>query len=400
MKRSVTGRVLMLLENGSFLGDVRVFHEANALVSAGYKVSVICVRLQQRPWREMVGGVHVYRFPAPPGGDSFLGYILEYGYAMLVIFALSLLVLVREGFDVVHAHCPPDTFALFGAFYKVLGKRFVFDHHDLGPEMYYYARFKEGGNRRVYDALVAFERLSCRLADRVIATNDSFKAMEMERGGVHEDRITVVRNGPDMEMLEPIEPDPDLRKRAGALLGYVGAIGPQDGLDYLLRALHHLIYDLDRRDVFCVIMGDGDALLGLKPLAEELEVDEYVWLTGRVSPETRNHYLAATDICVDPDPSNPSNDRCTMIKMMEYMALGKPIVAFDLPEHRVTAQDAAVYARANDELDFARQISMLMDAPARRQHMGRIGRKRIKEGLAWPYQAEHLVAAYKALFAE
>jgi glycosyltransferase involved in cell wall biosynthesis len=400
VKKLVAGRVLMLLENGSFLGDVRVSHEANALVSAGYQVSVICVRRQQRPWREMVGDVHVYRFPAPPGGDSFPGYILEYGYAMLAIFALSLLVLVREGFDVVHAHCPPDTFALIGAFYKVLGKRFIFDHHDLGPEMYYYARFKEGGNRRVYDALVAFEKLSCRLADRVIATNDSFKAVEMERGGVPEDRITVVRNGPDLEMLQPIEPDPDLRKRAGTILGYVGTIGPQDGLDYLLRALNHLIYDLDRRDVFCVIMGSGKALPRLNELAEELAVDEYIMLTGRVGPEVRDRYLAATDICLDPDPSNPSNDRCTMIKMMEYMALGKPTVAFDLPEHRVTAQDAAVYAPDNDELEFARLIAMLMDDPALRQRMGQIGRKRIQEGLAWPYQAEQLVAAYAALFSK
>jgi glycosyltransferase involved in cell wall biosynthesis len=400
MKTPVAGRVLMLLENGSFLGDVRVSHEANALVSAGYKVSVICVRRQQRPWREAVGDVHVYRFPAPPGGDSFLGYILEYGYAMLAIFALSLLVLVREGFDVVHAHCPPDTFALIGGFYKVLGKRFVFDHHDLGPEMYYYARFKEGGNRRVYDALVAFEKLSCRLADRVIATNDSFKAVEMERGGVPEDRITVVRNGPDLEMLQPIAPDPVLRQRAGTILGYVGTIGPQDGLDYLLRALHHLVYDLDRRDLFCVIMGSGKALPRLTALAEELAVDEYIWLTGRVGPEVRDRYLAATDICLDPDPSNPSNDRCTMIKMMEYMALGKPTVAFDLPEHRVTAQDAAVYARDNDELEFARLIAMLMDDPALRQRMGQIGRQRIEEGLAWPYQAEQLVAAYEALFSE
>jgi glycosyltransferase involved in cell wall biosynthesis len=400
MKKPVAGRVLMLLENGSFLGDVRVSHDANALVSAGYKVSVICVRRQQRPWRETVADVHVYRFPAPPGGDSFLGYILEYGYAMLAIFALSLLVLVREGFDVVHAHCPPDTLALIGAFYKVLGKRFVFDHHDLGPEMYYYARFKEGGNRRVYDALVAFEKLSCRLADRVIATNDSFKAVEMERSGVPEDRITVVRNGPDLEMLQPIEADPDLRKRAGTILGYVGTIGPQDGLDYLLRALHHLIYDLDRRDVFCVIMGSGKALPRLSELAEELAVDEYIWLTGRVGPEVRDRYLAATDICLDPDPSNPSNDRCTMIKMMEYMALGKPVVAFDLPEHRVTAQDAAVYAPDNDELEFARLIAMLMDDPALRQRMGQIGRKRIQEGLAWPYQAEQLVAAYATLFSK
>lgn len=390
----------MLLENGSFIGDIRVSHEAKALVSAGYKVSVICARRKQRPWHETVEGVQVYRFPRPIKGDSFIGYLLEYGYAMVAIFLLSFNVLLREGFDVVHTHCPPDTFALISAFYKILGKRIVYDHHDLAPELYYHARFRNGANRYVYQLLIVLEKLSCRLADHVIATNDSYKTMEMERGGVPADRITIVRNGPDMEMLLPSDPDPDLRKRDQTILGYVGAMGPQDGVDYLLRAMRHLVFDMDMREVYCVIIGRGKALPGLMELARELSLEQNIWFTGWIPVEDKIRYLTTSDICVVPDPSNPFNDRCTMIKMMEYMALGKPIVAFDLPEHRVTAQAAAFYARPNDELDFARQIVTLINDPKHRKKMGELGRKRIKAGLAWPYQAEKLVNAYRVLLAD
>lgn len=397
MTKHVRRRVLMLLENSSYIGDNRVSQEARSLTAAGYHVTVICPRKHQRPWRELVEGVQVYRFPCPPRGDGFLGYIVEYGYAMAAVFLFSLWVLAREGFDVVHAHCPPDSFALIAAVYKLMGKRYVFDHHDLAPEMYYYARFKNGGHPLVYKVLVGLEQLSCRLADRVIATNESYKAIEMDRGGVPEGRISVVRNGPDLKRIRPVEPDPDLQERASTILGFIGAMGPQDGLDYLLRALHHLVYDLDRTDVFCVIIGTGRVLEGLKSLAYELNVEDHVLFTGRIPDREMIRYLSTTHICVDPDPSNPFNDRCTMIKMMEYMALGKAIVAFDLPEHRVTAQDAAVYARPNDELDFARKIAALMDDPEQRQRMGAVGVARIKTELAWSHQEMHLLTAYETV---
>jgi glycosyltransferase involved in cell wall biosynthesis len=389
----------MLLENGPYSQDTRVPAEATALVSAGYTVSVICPRGTQKGWRDMLDGVRVYRYPAPPDGDGLLGYLWEYGYSMVAMLLLSLVVAFSEGFDVIHAHCPPDTSVLIAALYKPFGKSFVYDHHDLAPEMYY-ARFRDGGNRWVYRALVLLEKLSCRLASRVIATNESYKAVEMERGRVPAERIYVVRNGPNLERLQPAEPAPALQQRASTILGYVGHMGPQDGVDYLLRALHHLVYDLDRRDVFCVVVGKGDMLSELKALAEELETERYVWFTGWIPDEDLLRYLSTADICLDPDPSNPFTDRSTMVKMMEYMALGKPIVAFDLPEHRVTAQDAAVYARPNDELDFARQIAALMDDPERRRAMGAKGRKRIEEELAWPHQIGFLLEAYESLFEE
>jgi len=395
MKASA-GRVLMLVENNPYQIDIRLKHETRTLVEAGYRVSVICPRPSGGRLHEVADSVHLYQFPAPSAGDGFLGYLWEYSYSMIAAFVISLFIFLREGFDVVHVHNPPDTFFLTAAFYKLFGKRFVYDHHDLAPEMYR-ARFKGGGTRVVYRALVLLERLSCRLADHVIATNESYKTVEMERGRVPAERITVVRNGPHLEVEQCTEPDPALQQRASTILGYVGVMGPQDGVDCLLRALYHLIYDLDRRDVFCVIVGKGSMLPELKALAEELHVEEYVWFTGWIPDEDLIRYLSTADICIDPDPSNSFNDRSTMIKVMEYMTLGKPIVAFDLPEHRVTAQDAAVYARPNDEFDLARQIASLMDDPERRQRMGRIGRERIKTELAWACQENYLLEAYQAL---
>ena len=396
MKASAGSRVLMLLENNPFPQDGRVRREARTLVQAGYQVSVISPARRGQPWREIVDQVRVYRYPAPPDGDGFWGFALEYGYSMMAALVLSWVVFFREGFDIVHAHNPPDTFVLVAAGYKLLGKRFIFDHHDLSPEMYY-ARFGGNGNRLVHRALVFFEKLSCRLADHTIATNDSYKRIQMERGGVPEERVTVVRNGPDLDRLRLVEPDPELRRRGRIIIGYVGVIGYQDGLDYLLRALRHLISDLGRDDFFCVIIGQGDAWRSMKELAKQLGLDEHVCFTGRVSDADLLRNLSSADLCVDPDPSNPFNDRCTMIKITEYMALAKPVVAFDLPEHRVTAQDAALYAEPNNELNFAEHIMRLMDDPELREKMGRIGRQRIQAKLAWNHQETELLKAYQSL---
>jgi len=393
---SAGSHVLMLLENDHYPQDSRVRNEASTLVSAGYQVSVICPKSSGQRWRESVNGVRVYRYPAPPAGSGFLTYLWEYGYCLVMSFVLSIVVALRRKIDIIHTHNPPDIFVLIAMFYKVLGARVVFDHHDLAPEMYY-ARFGNKGHRLVYRALVFFERLSCRVADHVIATNQSYKAVQMERHGVPEERITIVRNGPDLDRLQRVDPDPDLSQNAVTIIGYVGTMGFQDGIDYFLRAVRHLVYDLRRTDVFCVLVGKGDAWQSLRAYATELEIDKYVWFTGRISDVDLLRYLSAADICVDPDPSNPFNDRSTMIKMMEYMALGKPIVAFDLPEHRVTAQDAAVYARPNDELDFATKIAWLMDHPEERRERGSKGRKRVETTLAWPHQVNDLLEVYRSL---
>jgi glycosyltransferase involved in cell wall biosynthesis len=386
----------MLVENLPYPQDVRVRQEALALQDAGYEVAVIAQRGHGQPWRETSQGVRVYRYPAPPPGDSFLSYAWEYGYSLAAMFILTLVVSAVHGFDVIHAANPPDTAVLIAFCYKLFGKRFVFDHHDLAPELYH-VRFNGRGQPIVHGMLIWLEGLSCRLADDVIATNESYRAMEIARGRAPAERITIVRNGPGPDWLQPVEPDSGLRQKARVIIGYVGILARQDGLDYLLRALAHLRADLGRSDFFCVVVGQGQGLPGLTTLASELGLDGHIWFTGYVANADLMRYLSTADICVDPDPSNAFNDRCTMTKLMEYMALGKPIVAFDLPEHRVTAQGAAVYARPNEELDFARQIATLMDDPERRRQMGAFGRQRVENELGWQHQQQHLLAAYRAL---
>lgn len=389
-------RVLMLLENNPFPQDPRVRREANALVAAGYRVAVVCPADAGQPWRETVNDVSVFRYAAPPPGQGMLGYVWEYAYSITAAFLLSLVVWVRCGFDVIHASNPPDLFFLIAACYKPFGVRFIFDHHDLTPEMYR-ARFAGKRSRLVPRLLVLLEQLSCRLADHVIATNHSYRAVELQRGRVPPERISIVRNGPELDRIRLVAPDPDLRKEPGTIIGYAGVLGYQDGLDYLLRALHHLIRDLGRRDFLCVIVGKGDALPSLKTLATQLCLDDHVRFTGWVSDADYVRYLSTADICVVPDPSNPFTDRSTMIKISEYMALAKPIVAFDLPEHRFTAQDAALYAPPNDELALARALAELMDDPERGREMGALGRHRVETQFTWSHSVPSLLAAYEAV---
>ena len=385
-------RILMLLENQPYPQDHRVRREATALAAAGYRVSVICPASAGQRWHESVDNVRVYRFNAPSPVNSFSGYLWEYGYSTVASFLISLLVFVTEGFDVVHAHNPPETFVFVAAFYKLFGKRFVFDHHDLSPEMYR-ARFSGGGSTIVYHALLLLERLTCFVADHVIATNESYKAVEVERGGVPVDRITVVRNG--VEIPPPLQPDPAIRQKAKTIIAFVGVMGFQDGVDYLLRALHHLLHNLSRNDFYCVLMGDGDAWVSLLALAKQLRLDDHVRFTGHLRGDELFRALSSADICVDPDPANAYNNRSTMIKMMEYMAFEKPIVAFDLPEHRVTAQQAAIYVTPNDEHAFAAALARLMDDAPKRRAMGAYGRHRIETILAWRYSVSKLLDVYR-----
>lgn len=386
----------MMLENAPYERDGRVPQEAIALTEAGYHVSVICQPFRQHRWHRTLDGVHVYEYPPPPSGRGILGFVMEYVYSMLAAFVLALVVWRREGFDVIHAHNPPDTFVLIALLFKLFGKRFIFDHHDLAPEMYV-AISGGHGNRFVYRMLVWFEKLSCQAADHIISTNQSYKKMEIERDHVPAERITIVRNGPDLDRLRPVAPDPGLRQKAGTLIGYVGVLGRQDGVDYLIRAMAHLVYDLKRTDTFCIIIGRGIAMAELKDLTSRLRLDQHIWFTGFVPDNDLVRYLSTVDICVDPDPANPFTDRSTMMKMTEYMAMGKPIVAFDLTEHRETARDAALYVPLNNEFEFARALAALMDDPARRNAMGAYGRRRIEAELEWRHSIPRLIEAYDKL---
>lgn len=398
MKRSAGKRVLVLIPGSLYPNNSHMRQEAVALTGAGYTVTIICPRVPHKakqPWQEVIEGVNVYRFPAPPRRFNALGYLGAYAYGIVVVSLLTFYVFLRQGFDVIHVYNPPDIMVLIVAFYKLLGKRFVYDHRDLAPEMYR-AIFKKD-NRLVYASLVGFEKLCCRLADHVIAPNQSYKRIEMERGGVPAERISIVRSGTNLNVIRPVEPDPEIRQKGKVILCYVGAMGLHDGVDYLLRALQHLVKDLNRTDFFCVMVGGGKVQPQLKAQSEQMGLGDWVCFTGPVQHAEVARYLSSADICLAPEPSNGYNDLSTVIKVNEYMAVSKPVVAFDLPEHRFTAQEAGVYARINDELDFARQIACLMDNPRQREEMGRVGRERVEKELSWEHQVKHLLAAYQAL---
>lgn len=390
MKKPV--RILMLVENNAYPFDVRVRREATALHEAGYDVAVIAPHADGQPWSETINGVKVHRFPAPPGGAGLLSYAAEFLYATLAMLVVALKVFFKHGFDVIHAANPPDTLFVVAAVFKPFGVKFVFDHHDLAPETYL-SRFQRPKRNAVYWALRLLERCTFALADLVIATNESYKGVAMARGRKRAEQVYVVRNGPPLTF-KPTAPDAALAARAPNLIGYIGTMGPQDGVDYWLRALHELVFTLKRKDVLAVVIGDGDAMPHLRALAKELSLEPYVWFTGRVTDKEVLSYLSTVQVCVQPDPLNPLNDKSTMNKVMEYMALGKPIVAFDLCETRRSAQEAAIYAPPNDVLEFAKKVLWLMDNPAERERMGEIGRMRVMSSLAWDHSAPRLVQAY------
>jgi glycosyltransferase involved in cell wall biosynthesis len=409
------GKILMLVEN-CFPQDTRVKNEANLLTKAGYQISVIALRTQGQAGREIINSVEVYRLPTlelfkkTPSANvnrldllfvklkSFLGYVVEYCYFTTACLIVSSYIFVRRGFDVIHAHNPPDTLFLVALPFKLLGKKFVFDQHDLCPELYR-SRYRttEGFATRL---LRIVERCSLKLADVTIATNESYKQIQIERANKNPSDVFIVRNGPNQMRMTPVAPNPRLGEMNKCILCYIGSLNPQDGVDHLLRSLRHLLYDLKRSDFHCVIMGTGDSLQDLRALAAKLQLNGCVELPGFVSDEDLQSNLAAADICLDPDPSSPLNDVSTWIKVMEYMAYGKPIVAFDLKETRFSAGDAAIYVQPNKEAEFAETVAQLMGQPALRKEMGAYGRRRVEEELQWNKVGRNLLTAYETLLAK
>jgi len=410
--KEVAGRILMLVEN-YFPQDTRVKNEADLLTNAGYQVSVIALRRKGQPRREIVNSIDVYRVPrlelfkktAPVNVSrralfglklrASLGYLVEYCYFTVACLLVTTYVFVSRGFDVIHAHNPPDTLFVVAIPFKLLGKKFVFDHHDLCPELY---RSRYKAQEGFYTELLRlFEWCSLKLADVVIATNESYKKVETKRAHKDPRNIFVVRNGPNQMRMTPVAPSLRLRGMNKCILCYVGSLNPQDGVDYLLRSLRHLYCDLKRSDFHCVIMGTGDSLEDLRDLAGNLELNSCVDLTGFVSDEDLQANLAAADICVDPDPSSPLNDVSTWIKIMEYMASAKPIVTFDLKETRFSARDAAIYVEPNKETEFAEAIAQLMEQPELQKKMGAYGRRRVEDELQWAKVGKNLLTAYETL---
>jgi glycosyltransferase involved in cell wall biosynthesis len=388
--------VLLIVENLPLPFDRRVWQEARTLQAAGYVVSIVCPKGPgcERSFEE-IDGIAIYRHPQPFEASGALGYLAEYTWALLAEFWLSLKVLIAgRGFDIVQACNPPDTIFLIGAFYKLFGKKFIFDHHDINPELYL-AKF---GRRDIfYKLLLLLERWTFNTADVCIATNESYRRIAIERGGVPPSRVFVVRSGPDLSRLKVLPPNPALKRGRRYLVGYVGVMGRQEGIDGLLQAVRYIVHTLKRTDIHFGLVGGGTSLEEAKALARQLEVDDYVTFTGRVPDAELLAMLNTADICVNPDVANEMNDKSTMNKIMEYMALGKPIVQYDLTEGRVSAQEASLYANRNDPIDLAQKMLTLLDDEPLRRRMGEIGRERVHSVLAWEHEAPRLLAAYEAV---
>ena len=389
-------RVLFIVENLPSPFDRRVWQEANTLKDAGYEVSIICPKGKGfEDKHECINGIDIYRHSLPTEAEGAMGYLLEYSAALFWEFYLAWKVLLTKRFDAIHACNPPDNIFLIGGFFKLLGKKFLFDHHDINPELYI-AKF--GRKDKFYKLMLAWERWTFKTADVSIATNESYKKIAIERGGMQPEKVYVVRSGPMLERLKIIPPVESLKQGRKYLVGYVGVMGKQEGIEYLLQAAQYIIKQLGRTDVHFGLVGGGTSLDELKNYAAEIDIQEYVTFTGRVPDQELLEMLNTADVCVNPDVANVMNDKSTMNKIMEYMALGKAIVQFDLTEGRFSAQEASLYAKRNDAEDMANKIIQLLDAPELRQKMGEFGRSRVENELEWKYEAPKLLAAYNDLF--
>jgi glycosyltransferase involved in cell wall biosynthesis len=388
--------VLIIVQNLPVPFDRRVWLECQALIAAGYDVSVVCPKGPNDPDHQVISGVEIFKYRPYTGDSGTIGFLFEYVYSFLATAWLVAKVWRRHRFDALQACNPPDIFWPLGLIFAVLGRsRFVFDHHDLCPELYE-SRFPDG-SRIAYWGLRGLERLTFASASHVISTNESYRGKALERGSKRPDEVTVVRTGPDADRLRAGIPDPSLRRGRRYLVSYIGVMGPQDGVDIVVRAADLITHQLGREDISFTLIGSGDCYDELLELRDSLHLEDYVEFTGRAPDELVGRILSTADIGLSPDPKNPLNDVSTMNKTMEYMAFGLPTVAFDLHETRVSAGDAAVYATPNEIEDYARLILELLDDEAKREVMSVVARARIDDELAWKHQSENYVAVYDHL---
>lgn len=387
--------ILILVENLSVPADRRVWQESRALIDAGFKVTVICPRGTEhdRDPEAVIEGVRILRYPLRPATGGPLGYLREYSLALYHTLRLAWNVRREGRIDVVQACNPPDLFFLIALVLRPGGTRFVFDHHDLVPELFV-SRFA-GCARFLYWLTRLAERLTFAAADGVISTNENYRRVAIERGRMAADRIAVVRNAPDLNRFVRREPDEGLRRGKRHLLAYLGVMGPQDGVDYALRAVQLLRTEIGRDDIHCVFMGAGDSLDDITALSEQFGVADIVEFPGWVGDEFIQRCLSTADVCLSPDPITPFNNVSTMNKVVEYMAMARPVVSFDLVETRVSAGDAAVYVAANDERGFAKAIDDLLNDPERRRRLGELGRRRVEQELSWELSRRELVRFYQ-----
>jgi glycosyltransferase involved in cell wall biosynthesis len=389
---AVARRALILVEDLPVPFDRRVWSEATTLQRAGWYVTVVCPMGEDaRRWHERRDGIEIFRYPLPTTAAGLLNHVAEYAIAMPASLILSLLAWRGRRIDIVHACNPPDFFFPIGRLFRALGSAFVFDQHDLAPEVYVAQGGRKGG--AIYRFLLWCERRTYRSADGVIATNETYRRFAVERGGVDPERVSVVRSSPDPSRIFPVDPDVALKGGRQFLVTYLGTMGPQDGVDLFVEAARRVLGQMPG-EVRFVGMGSGNQLERLRATVQRLGLANDVVFTGRIPDEQVRRTLATTDVAISPDPANDFNEYCTMNKTLEYMAMGVPAVAFDLEETRVSAADAALYAPPNDPAAMGDLVVELLHDPARRAAMAEAGRQRMAGPLAWQASAENLLAAY------
>jgi glycosyltransferase involved in cell wall biosynthesis len=393
------GRVLIIVQNLPVPFDRRVWLECQTLKMCGHDVAVVCPKGPGDPRYALHEGVELYKYRPYVSKGGKVSFVAEYVYSFLATLWLALKASRAGRFDVVQTCNPPDIFWPIGRMFRALyGSKFVFDHHDLCPELYE-SRFPRG-SRLFHKMLVFLERRTVRGADHVIATNDSYRGIDIKRHGARPEEVTVVRTGPDPERLKPTVPDLELRRGRAFLAAYIGVMGPQDGVDIVLHVADTIVHRLQREDISFTLIGSGDCFEELVRLRDELGLSDYVEFVGRIPDRAVADILSTADVGISPDPKNPLNDVSTMNKTMEYMAFGLPVVAFDLVETRVSARDAGVYATPNDVEELAHSLVGLIDDPVRREAMGKVARTRVEQELAWPHQAVRYAQVYETLIGD
>jgi glycosyltransferase involved in cell wall biosynthesis len=389
-------RALIIVQNLPVPFDRRVWLECQTLRSAGWEVAVVCPKGPADPSFAVMEGVELYKYKPYSAKAGTCSFLAEYAYSFLATLFLALRAARKGRFDVVQACNPPDIFWPIGVLFRVVrGSRFVFDHHDLCPELYK-SRFP-GGISAAHQGLLWLERRTARSADHVIATNGSYRSIDIERHGLHPAKVTVVRTGPDASRLKRGEADPSLRRGRDHLVAYIGVMGPQDSVDVVLEVADLIVHQMGREDISFTLMGSGDCFEELVCLRDRLGLSGYVELTGRVPDSVVAAVLSTADLGISPDRKNPLNDVSTMNKTMEYMAFGLPVVAFDLAETRVSAGEAGAYATPNEIPEMAKLVVELLDDDQRRLAMGKVARARVEGELAWQHQAERYLAVYQSL---
>lgn len=385
-------KVLIVVENLPLPFDRRVWQEARTLKAAGALVSIICPTGKGYEKRfEIIDGIEIHRHPLPIEASGALGFLLEYGAALFYETVLTWKIFFKRGIDVIQGCNPPDLIFLVALPLKLFGVKYIFDHHDINPELYE-AKFDKRGF--FWKLMVLFERLTFKSADVSMATNNSYRQIAIERGGMDPDKVFVVRSGPDLSRLKRVPAEERWKNGRQYLVGYVGVMGDQEGIDLLIDSVDYIVRQRGREDIQFCLVGGGPSLAKLKSLVADRGLADYVHFTGRAPDQDLFEVLSTMDVGVNPDRVNAMNDKSTMNKIMEYMSLEKAIVQFDVTEGRYSAQEASLYARANDPVDMAEKIIELIENPERRKEMGAFGRKRVETELNWQKQIDPLIRAY------